>query len=235
MEVNEKKSTDLERMSAGRLYNCTDRQVFFKHARALRLIDKFNRARFWNIPKQKRIIKKLIPDHGRNFFFMQSFRCEYGFNIKFGDDLFVNFDCIFMDVAPIKIGNGVMFGTRVTIATPVHPLLDDERIMQQYPDGYYDLEYAKPVTIEDRVWIASNVTICGGVTVGKGSVICAGSVITRDIPANCLAGGVPCKVIRYLDEQDRMNVLKTYENDEYPLSARDRAKLKTEKQPKSAQ
>ena len=210
MEDIEKKSTDLERMKGARLYN------------------KFNRARVWNVPRQKRLIKKLIPNHGKNFFFMQSFRCEYGFNISFGDDLFVNFDCIFMDVAPIKIGNGVMFGPRVTIATPVHPLLADERIIQQYPDGYHDLEYAKPVTIEDSVWVASNVTICGGVTIGENSVICAGSVVTKDIPAGCLAGGVPCKVIRHLDEQDRMNVLQTYNKDEIPLSARDRAKLKAD-------
>ncbi len=228
MEDIEKKSTDLERMKGARLYNCTDKQVFLKHARALMLSDKFNRARVWNVPRQKRLIKKLIPNHGKNFFFMQSFRCEYGFNISFGDDLFVNFDCIFMDVAPIKIGNGVMFGPRVTIATPVHPLLADERIIQQYPDGYHDLEYAKPVTIEDSVWVASNVTICGGVTIGENSVICAGSVVTKDIPAGCLAGGVPCKVIRHLDEQDRMNVLQTYNKNEIPLSARDRAKLKAD-------
>lgn len=219
------KTSDLTRMCEGRLYNCTNKQVFLKHARALWLTDKFNRTHVWNVPKQMRIIKKLIPNHGKNFYFMQTFRCEYGFNITFGDDLFVNFDCIFMDVAPIKIGNGVMFGPRVTIATPVHPLLADERIIQDYPDGRHDLEYAKPVTIGDKVWVASNVTICGGVTIGEGSVIAAGSVVTRDIPPNCLAGGVPCKVIRHIDEQDRLNVLETYNKDEFPLSARERARL----------
>lgn len=217
--------TDLSRMCDAKLYNCSEKTVLMKHAKALWLTDKFNRSRVWNIPKQKRLIKKLIPKHGKNFFIMQSFRCEYGFNISFGDDLFVNFDCIFMDVAPITIGNSVMFGPRVTIATPVHPLLADERIIQQYPDGYHDLEYAKPVTIGDKVWVASNVTICGGVNIGDGAVICAGSVVTHDIPSNCLAGGVPCKVIRYLDEKDRMNVLETYNSNETPLSARDKEKL----------
>lgn len=217
MKKKTDRPSDLERMCAGKLYNCTDRQVGLKHARALLLTDRFNRARLWNIPKQKRIIKKLIPNHGKNFFFMQSFRCEYGFNITFGDDLFVNFDCIFMDVAPIKIGNGVMFGPRVTIATPMHPLLAEERIIQDYPDGRHDLEYAKPVTIGDGVWIASGATVCGGVTIGDGAVIAAGSVVTRDIPPNCLAGGVPCKVIREIGEQDRMNVLETYNSQTYPL------------------
>lgn len=212
---------DLTRMCAGRLYNCSDKKVFLKHARALYLTEKFNRTRIWNIPKQNRIIKRLIPNHGKDFFILQSFRCEYGFNITFGDDLFVNFDCIFMDVAPITIGNSVMFGPRVTIATPVHPLIADERKIQDYPDGKHDLEYAKPVTIGDKAWIAANVTICGGVNIGEGAVIAAGSVVTRDIPANCIAAGVPCKVIREIDENDRINVWDTYMKDVPPLSLRD--------------
>lgn len=215
-------ASDLERMRTGRLYNCTDKEVFLKHARALYLTDKFNRTRVWNLPRQTRILKKLIPNHGKDFFFMQPFRCEYGFNITFGDDLFANFDCIFMDVAPIKIGDGVMFGPRVTIATPVHPLYADERIIRDYPDGRHDIEYAKPVTIGNKVWIASGVTVCGGVTIGDGAVIAAGSVVTRDIPPNCIAAGIPCKVLRNIDEQDRMDVWETYMRDVAPLSLRTR-------------
>ena len=218
MKDKSQTATDLERMCAGRLYNCTEKRVLLKHVRALMLTDKFNRSHIWNLPKRNRIIKKLIPNHGKNFFIMQSFRCEYGFNITFGDDFFANFDCIFMDVAPITIGKGTMFGPRVTIATPMHPLLADERVIQDYSDGRHDLEYAKPVTIGDGVWIAADVTVCGGVTIGDGAVIAAGSVVTRDIPPNCIAGGVPCKVIRYLDESDRMNVLETYMKDDIPLS-----------------
>lgn len=219
-------ATDLQRMCDGRLYNCTDREVMRKHIRALWLTDSFNRSHLWNIPRRNRIIKKLIPNHGKNFFIMQTFRCEYGFNISFGDDFFMNFDCILMDVAPIKIGKSVMFGARVTIATPVHPLLGDERIIQSFPDGYHDLEYAKPVTIGDNVWIASNATVCGGVSIGNGAVIAAGSVVTRDIPPNCIAAGVPCKVIRYLDENDRLDVWNTYMADSVPLSARGKSVTK---------
>ena len=224
MKKRTDKQTDLQLMCGGKLYNCTNGEVMRKHIRALLLTDSFNRSHVWNVPRRTHIIKKLIPNHGKNFFFMQTFRCEYGFNISFGDDLFVNFDCIFMDVAPIKIGNGVMFGPRVSIATPVHPLLAEERIIQQYPDGYHDIEYAKPVTIGNNVWVATNATICGGVTIGDGAVIAAGSVVTRDIPPNCIAGGVPCKVIRYLDENDRLNVWDTYMANDMPLSAREKAK-----------
>ncbi len=218
--------SDLTRMINGRFYNPTNREVLLKHARALWLCDRFNKTAIWNVPKQNRLIKKLIPNHGKNFCFMKTFRCEYGFNITFGDDLFVNFDCMFMDVCPIKIGNGVMFGPRVILATPVHPLVSRERIIQNYPDGCHDIEYAKPITIGDGVWIASNVTICGGVTIGDGAIIGAGSVVTSDIPANTLAAGVPCKPIRTIDENDKLDVWNTYLADEFPVSERDKLKLK---------
>lgn len=218
---------DMQRMIGGRLYNCTDKSIMAKHVLALRRCEKYNRSAIWNVPKRNRIIKKLIPNHGENFFIMTRFNCEYGFNITFGDDFFANFDCMMLDVAPIKIGKGVMFGPRVIIATPMHPLLAKERAQQQFPDGYHDIEYAKPITIGDGVWIASNVTVCGGVTIGDGAVIAAGSVVTRDIPPNCLAAGSPCKVLRSLDDGDRMNVWETYLADDMPLSQRNKAKAQT--------
>lgn len=220
-----KEISDLQRMSQGKLYNCSERSLLLKHAKALWLCDRFNRTAVWNLPKQLRILKKLIPNCGKNFCFMKTFRCEYGFNISFGKDFFANFDCIFMDVAPITIGDSVMFGPRVTLATPCHPLLAEERIIQSYPDGYHDLEYAKPITIGNGVWIAANVTVCGGVNIGDNAVIAAGSVVTHDIPANCLAAGVPCKVVRYLDETDKIGVWDTYMANDMPLSLREKSKL----------
>lgn len=101
-----------------------------------------------------------------------------------------------------------MFGPNVTIATPVHPLLAEERAIQQYPDGVYDLEYAKPITISDGVWLASGVIVNGGVTIGKNAVIASGSVVTKDIPENVVAAGVPCKVIRPLSEKDSVKYKK---------------------------
>ena len=93
----------------------------------------------------------------------------------------------------------------MTIATPVHPLLSCDRNMRRAEDGhYYDLEYAKPITIGDNVWLASGVTVCGGVTIGNDAVIGAGSVVTRNIPSNSLAAGVPCKVIRQISESDSL-------------------------------
>lgn len=116
----------------------------------------------------------------------------------------MNFDCQLLDVAPIKIGDNVMFGPRVTVATPMHPFVAEERAISVYEDGEHDWEYAKPVTIGNDVWIASSATVCGGVTIGDGSIIAAGSVVTRDIPAGVLAAGVPCKPIRPITDEDRV-------------------------------
>ena len=110
----------------------------------------------------------------------------------------------------------------VTLATPMHPLVYSERIYNNYPDGYHDLEYSKPITIEDNCWIASNVTICGGVTIGKNSVVAAGAVVTKDMPANSIIAGVPAKVIREIDESDKIDVWNTYINEEVPTPIRKR-------------
>ena len=98
-----------------------------------------------------------------------------------------------------------MIGPNVTLATPMHPLLPEERNIQNREDGsIYNLEYAKPITIKDNCWLASNVVVCGGVTIGEGCVIGAGSVVTRDIPPYSLAAGNPCRVIRQITEKDHM-------------------------------
>ena len=115
--------------------------------------------------------------------------------VKFVDEinqeLIDQFVCMLMDK-----------GNRVTA---INPLLPEERNIRQDANGrWYNLEYAKPITIEDNCWLASNVVVCGGVTIGEGSVIGAGSVVTRNIPPHSLAVGNPCRVIRTLGEQDRM-------------------------------
>ena len=114
-----------------------------------------------------------------------------------------NFTCL--DVCEIHIGDNVMIGPNVTLATPMHPLLPEERNIRKREDGsFYNLEYAKPITIKDNCWLASNVVVCGGVSIGEGCVIGAGSVVTRDIPPYSLAAGNPCRVIRKITEKDHM-------------------------------
>ncbi len=116
----------------------------------------------------------------------------YGTNITIGEGSYLNFNCNFVDDGKITIGKKVMFGPAVTIATVGHPIKPD---MREYM-------YTDPVVIGDNCWIGGGVTICPGVTIGENSVIGAGSVVVHDIPANCIAVGNPCRVVREIGEQD---------------------------------
>lgn len=214
-----------DRMRAGKLYNADSTDIAGYHERGMGLCDKFNRTPIWMKKRKQRILEKMIPSakDGGAFIFAP-FYCEYGVNIHFGKGCFVNYKCTFLDCAQIELGDGVWIGANVTIATPCHPFLSEERLPQEYPDGFHDLEYAKPIRIGDGSWICSSATICGGVTIGKNCIVAAGAVVNRDIPDNCIAAGVPARVLRKLDEQDRMNVWDTYMKNEMPLSQSDKAR-----------
>ena len=204
--------TEFDLMVNGKLYNSFNSDLEELRVKARDLVLKYNNSSPYEVELRKILLKEIFSNEKNvdTAFFEPSIRVEYGFNMRFGKNFYMNFDCVLMDVCPITIGDNVMFGPRVVVATPMHPLLAEERIAQQYPDGFYNIEYAKPITIGNNVWVAANVTICGGVHIGDNSVIAAGSVVTKDIPSNVIAGGVPCKVIRELNETDRMNVWETY-------------------------
>lgn len=134
-----------ERMKAGRLYNADSKDLEQYHKFGMETCDKFNRTPLWRKKRKQRLLEKLIPsakDGGAAIF--APFYCEYGVNIHFGKGCFVNYKCTFLDCAPITLEDGVWVGANVTIATPCRPFLSDERLPQQYPDGFHDLEYAKP-------------------------------------------------------------------------------------------
>lgn len=214
---------DWERMISGKLYNATSPDIAKQHARGLEGCDKFNRIPVRRAKAKQRALEKLIPSAvGKDFCAFAPFYCEYGVNIHVGKECFVNYNGIFLDVSPITLGDGVWIGANVTLATPNHPLLAEERLNADYPDGRHDLEFSDPITIKDGCWICSGVTVCGGVTIGENSVVAAGSVVTRDVPPNSLVAGVPARVIRMIDEQDRMNVWDSYMKNEKPVSDRKR-------------
>jgi maltose O-acetyltransferase len=116
------------------------------------------------------------------------FFCDYGYNIKLGAKTYFNFGCVVLDVAPVTIGDCVLFGPGVHIYTALHPMSAAERRL--------GLESGEPVTIGDDVWVGGGAIICPGVTIGAGVVIGAGSVVTRSIPEGMFAAGNPCRVIR---------------------------------------
>lgn len=209
------------RMIEGKLYNPTDKEIEKRHLRGLMRCDKFNRISLWQKRRKQRALFKLIPSARENgLVVFAPFYCEYGVNIHVGKECFINYNCVFLDISPITLGNGVMIGANVTLATPNHPLVAEERINQDYPDGRHDLEYSKPIIIGNGCWICSGAIICGGVRIGENSVVAAGSVVTKDVPSNSLVAGVPAKVIRTINEDDRLDVLKTYQNNEIPLPSK---------------
>lgn len=212
---------EYERMISGKLYNPSDCELDKIHKAGLIRCDKFNKISVRRSKAKQRALERLIPSaKGKDFGVFAPFYCEYGINIHVGKGCFANYNCIFLDVSPITLGDGVWIGANVTLATPNHPFISSERLVASYPDGEHDLEYSEPITIKDGCWICSGVTICGGVTIGENSIIAAGAVVTKDIPPNSIAAGVPAKVIREIDEDDKINVLDTYIKNEIPLSVR---------------
>ena len=147
--------------------------------------------------KRAEILEQLLGEMGEGTFMQGPIYFHYGKHTKIGKRVFINFNFTVQDDALVTIGDDCNFGPNVTIVTPVHPLLACDRNMR--PDGKggtFDYEYARPITIEDNVWLASNVTVCGGVTIGHDTVIGAGSVVTKDVPPYTIVGGVPARPIR---------------------------------------
>ena len=215
-------------MTTGRLYNPENTEIDKRHTRGMSLCDRLNRTPFSKSRKKKRLLNKLIPSSvGKDLAVFTPFYCEYGENIYVGEGCFINYNCVFLDVAQITLEDNVWLGASVTLATPMHPYLPDERVFQNYPDGFHDLEYAKPITLKKNCWICSGAVISGGVTIGENSIVAAGAVVTKDVPPNSIVGGVPARVIRSIDENDRLDVWNTYVSNEPPMSERMRKRVDT--------
>ena len=197
--------TEREKMIAGELYDPTDPELDRMRIKARKLSRRYNQTDEDDPGRQELILRDLLENTYSLPMLQAPVYFDYGCNTYFGKFSSANFNLTCLDVCPVHIGDNVMIGPNVTLATPMHPLLPEERNVRQREDGsYYSLEYAKPITIEKNCWIAAGVTVCGGVTIGEGSVIGAGSIVTKDIPPNSLAAGNPCRVIRELAEADRI-------------------------------
>lgn len=139
-------------------------------------------------------IREILGSAGKNITILPPFHCDYGFNIEVGDNFFANYNFTVLDVAKVTIGDNVFIAPNVSIYTAGHPIHPKAR------NSMY--EYGISVTIGSDCWLGGNVVICPGVTIGSGTVIGAGSVVTRDIPANVVAAGNPCRVIREITDED---------------------------------
>ena len=140
------------------------------------------------------MIKGFFAKTGEKLSIQSPFYCDYGFNISIGEYFFSNYNLVILDIAPVKIGDNVMFGPNVSLYTAGHPIHPVSR-----NSGY---EYGLPITIGDNVWLGGNVAVTPGVTIGENTVIGAGSVVVKDIPANVVAAGNPCRVVREIKEEE---------------------------------
>ena len=181
-----------EKMLGGELYDPLDPQLSAERRRARLIFKALNDTSDDQHDERARLIKELIPAAGEGVWIEPPFYCDYGSNITLGDKVFFNFNCVVLDVAPVLIGSGVLFGPAVQIYTAMHPLSAAERRT--------GLEAGRPVEIGDDVWVGGGAIICPGVRVGARSVVGAGSVVTRDIPEDVFAAGNPCRVIREVGE-----------------------------------
>jgi len=182
--------TEKEKMLAGELYDPLDKQLSEERMRARLLIKELNETSEDDAEKRSGILKELIPAAEPGLWLQPPFYCDYGTNIRIGEKVFFNFNCVVLDVAEVTIGSRTMFGPNVQVYTATHPMNHLERAS--------GVEYAKPIVIGADVWIGGSVVICPGVMVGDRSVIGAGSVVTKNIPPDVFAAGNPCKVIRSL-------------------------------------
>ena len=196
--------TEREKMVAGMLYDSADQELQDLRERCVHLCKKFNDLSELRAAEQKEVLKELLGSVGDRLWIRPPLRLDYGCNVYLGN-VSINFNCTMLDVAPIRIGDNVQIGPNVSFFTASHPLLAKERNAQFDENGRrFTLEYGKPITVEDNVWIGGGSIINGGVTIGHDAVIGAGSVVTKDIPAGVVAAGVPCRVIRSLTEEDAM-------------------------------
>ncbi len=201
--------TEFEKMSAGKLYDTSEKELAKIRCRAHKLCKDYNDTYEDEEEKRAEILRTLCPNLGKGTYLQGPLQFDYGTNFFTGENCYTNFYFVALDCAPIRLGDDVFIGSNCTLATPIHPMLTAERKMRFKADGTpYDLEYAKPIEIGDGVWLASGVTVCGGVKIGKDSVIGAGSVVTKDIPEGVFAAGNPCRVIRKLTEADSVQLKK---------------------------
>lgn len=194
-----------EKIFAGVMFCPGDPELKAMKLRAHNLNLDYNRLYEDETEARAAILAQLLGDLGEGSYLQGPITFHYGKHTHIGQRCFINFHFTVQDDAEVFIGDDCNFGPNVTIVTPMHPMLPDERRLMRTGDGSLKrLCYAKPVHIGHDCWFGANVVVCPGVTIGENCVIGAGSVVTRDIPANSFAAGTPCRVIREITEADSM-------------------------------
>lgn len=186
-----------EKMLSQKFYISWDIELTAEREKAKSILFEFNKLNPSKRNERAELLRKLIPTIGNDPWIESPFNCDYGTNLAIGNHFYSNTNCTLLDCAKITIGDNVLFGPNVSLYTPNHAFHAGER-----KDGW---EQSLPITIGNNVWLGGSVTVIGGVTIGKNTIIGAGSVVTKDIPADVLAVGNPCKVVRKINEQDKIS------------------------------
>jgi maltose O-acetyltransferase len=181
--------TEKEKMLAGELYQANDPELVAERLRAKMLCHRYNQQ---PVELDKGVLSELLG-YETDAHIETTFRCDYGYNIKLGRNFYANYNLVVLDCAPVTIGDDVFLAPNVVLSTAGHPVEAGPRVA-----GW---EFAKPITIGNKAWLGAGVLVMPGVSIGDNTVIGAGSVVTRSIPANAVAVGNPCRVIREVPDQ----------------------------------
>jgi maltose O-acetyltransferase len=183
--------TEREKMLAGEMYDPMDPELVAARALARDLCQELNATSEAEQDRRRDILRRLFGVGGDTVWMQPPFFCDYGANIRLGQRVFFNFNCVVLDVCPVTIGDFTLFGPGVQILTPLHPMNAEQRRRE---------EYGNAIEIGSDVWVGGGALILAGVRIGSRSIIGAGSVVTRDVPEGVFAAGNPCRFIRKLEE-----------------------------------
>lgn len=184
-----------DQMRSGQLYIDTDEELTRERLRCKELVYDYNMTRPGEEEKQQALIRTIFGSVGEHIFIEPPMHLAYGTNVSIGDYFYANFNMTIVDDIEVTIGRHVMFGPNVTLSVTGHPVHPDLR--------EYGRQFSKPIHIGNHIWIGAGAIILPGITIGDNSVIGAGSVVTKDVPANVVAVGNPCRILREITDKDK--------------------------------
>jgi len=194
--------TEKEKCNAGQLYNANyDIDLLKERAKCKDLCFKFNQLLPSSEDEQTKLIKQIVGKTGNSFVITAPFWCDYGYNIEIGENFYTNHNCVILDGAKVIFGDNVFIAPNCCFSTAGHPI--------DFVQRNEGLEFAYPIKVGNNVWIGAGVTVLPGVTIGDNSIIGAGSVVNKDIPAEVIAVGNPCRVLRKIRDEDSLKYTST--------------------------